>query len=182
MNSIKIMIFLNFLLITINSFALQKEFNLKNQNVFLTVLPTWQTAPNFLSSSLTLFGPFENGKRPIIMLTESSVTDYILDIKVEKKGLNKFRSGRKKWMKKNKATLLKFYPYEVENWTYVKNIHTTGFEYMMLGTHYLESHYYLRCNSEIFHLSTLKTKQQNKLYRKEIKKILSSLRCSTKES
>jgi len=154
-----------------------KNFSVNNENLKISTPKSWQIAKAFLNSSYTLFGPFENGRRPVISLNKTELGNYKFDKTALKKTQREYREGRLKWLKRNKGGLLGFIPYKIENWPHVGEVHWIGYNYNLLDNAFEERTYFFKCNKKVFNFSVLMTLKQKKTHLKTIESILRSTKC-----
>jgi hypothetical protein len=160
--------------------AEEKSFNIGKSKVSLHIPKGWQHAFNFMKTPLTLFGPIENGRRPVISIDHTNPLGLSLDKNKFQSNQNTYKSERLKWLKKNKGKVVRFTSYRISNWKNLQNVHSIGYSYTVKDVLFLEKAYYFICNEELFNVSTLITWDQNKSLGKEFKKVLSSLNCIEK--
>jgi hypothetical protein len=163
--------------ISTNSIAKEKPFNVGDNKISLHYPNKWQHAYNFLATPLTLFGPVEKGKRPVISINNSNVKNFSFDKKDLTRNQESYKKGRLKWLKKNKGKFVRFSGYRIQKWNNIKEVHSIGYSYTIAKELYLEKTYFFNCKETLFSISTLMTWDQNKNFGKDIKKILSSIKC-----
>jgi hypothetical protein len=154
-----------------------KNFSVNNENLKIDTPKSWQVAKNFLNSAYTFFGPFKNGRRPVISLNETALKDYKFKKSQLRSTQDDYKKGRLKWLKKNKGGLLSFIPYKVHKWPKVGDAHSIGYFYTLLGEQFEEKTYFFKCNGKVFNFTTLMTLDQKKKHGKTVEKVLKSTSC-----
>lgn len=149
----------------------------KSSKFYVDIPNSWQAAPNFLGSDLTLLGEMKNKRRPIITLSNIPIGDYIFNESELLEGERKYQAHRLEWLKKNKAIPLSFIPYKNISWSGQEEVHSIGHVYKLAGLEFIEKHFFFKCNGKTFNVSTLYTQKQLSAYKKEITSILNSIRC-----
>ncbi|PIK13872.1 hypothetical protein [Halobacteriovorax sp. JY17] len=172
-----ILLFLSTFLTFQSTYSAEKKFPIGENKISLHYPDGWQHAFNFLSTPLTLFGPVLNGRRAVISINNTNVTNFSFNKKNLQDNEDNYREGRLKWLKKNKGKVVRFTGYRISKWESISEVHSIGYSYTIKNDLFLEKAYFFNCNNELFNISTLMTWEQNKSHGKEVKKILSSFRC-----
>lgn len=173
----KLKMFIVTLFLSIDSYAITKVYTVSKQRIEITTPKMWQTAPYLYGSDLKILGRVVNQTRPVISLNQTPLDSSVLNINRLEQAQNSYIEGRKKWLKKNKAQLINFFPYKISNWSGIKDIHSIGHKYVMQNKTYTEYSYFFKCSDEVFTISTLISQSQEKTQLKELNSVLHSLKC-----
>ncbi|WP_034719472.1 hypothetical protein [Bacteriovorax sp. DB6_IX] len=154
-----------------------KNFSVNNENLKIATPKNWQVAKGFLSSAYTFFGPYKDGRRPVVSLNETKLGDYNFNPKELEKTQNEYREGRLKWLKRNKGGLLHFIPYKNIKWPHIGEVHSIGYNYTLLGQQFEERTYFFKCKKKVFNYSVLMTLKQKKNHNQTILDLMKSTKC-----
>lgn len=153
------------------------EFLIGDTKFNVSVPSQWQAAPGLYGAELALLGEITDKKRPVIMIDRIPLDDFNFDKDELTDSYENFKAGRRKWFKKNFATEKEFFPYAVESWNHIKEVHKLSYSYVMLNKTYVEKYYFFNCEGKMFNVHTLATIEQDKKEKKTLKGILNSLNC-----
>ncbi|WP_034730590.1 hypothetical protein [Bacteriovorax sp. Seq25_V] len=166
-----------FFLPTLSSYAKLNTYSISEKTFSIDVDKSWQFVENLSSSPLVLLGPVKDKKRIVVSVSPTTVKDFKFDEKKIETSVSDYEQGRKKWLAKNKGQLIRFLPYSHESWKNIKEVHSIGFQYKVLGTTYFERTYFFNCVDELFNINTLFTEKQYKKSNHIVDSMLHSIDC-----
>lgn len=157
-----------------------KTFEVGKNKISLDLQNNWQFAEAFLSAPIMLFGPFDGDKRAAISISHTQQDSTKLKDPKFWGDFEEYKKGRIEWLKLNNATSDEFFIPETKS---IGTLGTTvifGHSYTGQGVSYIEKMYFFNCNGLIYNISTLATKEHDKLYKDSIEKTINSIQCLKK--
>ncbi len=153
-------------------------YSISSKTISIDAKEHWQVIENLSSSPLVLLGPSDGIKRIVITVSPTTIKDFKFDPLKIKESVSDYQDGRKQWLKKAKGELIKFFPYTQQKWNEIKEIHTIGYQYKVLGTSFIERTYFFNCGNEVFNINTLLTDKHYKKNKNEVEDLLRSIKCN----
>jgi hypothetical protein len=175
LNKIKLILTLG--LFVLNVQANTKVYKVGSKNFKIDIPNSWQVAQNFLGSDLSILGEVKDNRRPVIAFSSIPLGDYKFKKEELEASQNDYYEGRRKWIKKNNGKVNSFYSYLEVSWDNIQGVHSIGYNYNLGKLNFIEYNYFFKCNKKTFTLSTLVTDKQLKTSKKEIHKVLNSIKC-----
>lgn len=167
----------------VSSFGIQaKWFDVSKKNkVFLSVPNNYTVLKDKWGVPLMLFSPKSpKGGRISLTVMPTPYSFKKINSKELKKRQNEYREGRERYLSKMNGSSVKFFPYEVQKWSDVKEVHTIGYQFNLKNVLYTENSYYFQCNDQFFVMKSLYRENSFGKKRSEILSMIKSFRCSTK--
>ena len=136
-----------------------QSFKLTDATVQLSVPDKWKTARDLFGDPLTIVSPMDGDSRSVIKITPSKHKDLVFNSAEMDKNQNDFREERKKWLKEHAGNVIEFKDYQKSNWDGIKEVHTIGLKYSMVGEEFDEKGYFILCKNSrfIFAFTQMKT-------------------------
>ena len=159
------------------SFSKIQTFKLKDRSIQFDLPGSWRSEKDLFGLPLVLLGPYGDGSRVTISISDSGVDGLTFDEDGMDDSQIVYQKGRKKWLKQLGLKLIKFIPYHVETWNHVDNVQSTGLAYKAINLDFHEFTHYLNCNGRLYHLKAL---LREDLYQKEMsltRQVLTSFKC-----
>lgn len=157
--------------------AEKKTFSLTVGKVQIEIPELWQEVTGLFGVQLSLLGPKKNSHRPVVMIDATDFSKYKFDKVALKKNEREYRTGKEEWLAKMKGKSISYFPYEVQNRSKDQVIHQVGLQYEIDGKKFVEKSYYVHCGQNLFHLKSLNLLEDDKDYKDDIEKIVSTFSC-----
>lgn len=158
-----------------SSAAFSKEFKIEQFNVSLAIPEGWQALRGYLGRDLSLLSREHSGKRDTVFLELTD--DKRINLVAEKKAQENFRKIKMEWLKKKAGKLIRFNLNKKLD--YLKRpylYHEVSYE--LNGKSYIEGDLFLQCGPDVgANLSFLILTERQLVFSKNLKSILSSLKC-----
>jgi hypothetical protein len=151
-------------------------YNLKNSKVYFEIPSKWSAHKNILGLPLVLTSPLKKKSRIIVSVTPTNIKGEN-NLFFDEKNYSSYISGRQKWVKEKKGTIKSIYKYKKLDWNNIKNIHRAGYTYTLSKNEFEEFSYYLKCNTQLFHIKSLRRINEFPHDKSTLDKMLKSFRC-----
>ena len=148
----------------------------------LDIPHNWQASSFFLGAPLVVMGKKESGRRPVLVVSETSIDkeDFNPDLNSNESNKEKMKAyllGRKEWLKRYKGKIKGFIPYKKEVRLDGEVSHTFGYKYQIGNQDFIERSTYFFCKKKLFHLKRLILNEHDKDIEITLNGIVRSFRC-----
>lgn len=167
------------LLITPNTFAKNKAtwVKLRKAEVGFSLPAKWNHYKDMLGLPLVFVSPRINAQRITVSVTPTGLNDIPMDPKTLKKEQNGWFSGRRKFVSTFKGAITGTFPYSLEKWKHIPEVHAIGYKYKVADKHFVSHSFYFYCKEQLFHVKSL---YEQNVYTKgldTVESIGNTLRC-----
>ena len=153
----------------------------KKNSVFLEVPRNYRVLKDKWGVPLMLFSPKSpKGGRISLSVMPTPYSFKNIDSKTLKKKQSEYKDGRERYLSKINGKSVKYFPYEVQKWKDVKEVHTIGYQFNLKNVLYTENSFYFQCNDQFFVLKSLYREKSFKNQKKNINSLIKSFRCKAK--
>jgi hypothetical protein len=173
LNKLRFLNIFFWVLFSANSTVAKSElFIVEKLNISLDMPQGWQGLRGYLGRDITLLG-LELGTR--------RVTDRKrLDLKAEKKASKKFKNIKIEWLKNKAATLKNISLDKPISFLNKKHLYHEV-SYLLAGNSFVEGNLFLECGPDAgLNVSFLTLEEKKKAFQKNLKEVLTSLKCLKK--
>jgi hypothetical protein len=170
------------LLFTLFAFSLlgtaQAEWiKLKHGQVRVKLPEQWQAMKDMLGMPLVVVGPMKESGRPTITITPTNIHDIGFKKELMQKDYPAYREGRLSWLKDMGGESVGIFPYQMEKWPHIPEVHHYGHSYVLNNIHYVEHSYYFTCEKQIYHVKSLYRAEEFKGEEAKIESVAKSFEC-----
>lgn len=137
----------------------------------------WNHYKDMLGLPLVFVSPSKEKQRITVSVTPTGLKDIPMNPKALKDQQNGWFSGRRKFVSKFKGKITGTYPYSLEKWKHLPEVHAIGYKYMVGEKQFVSHSFYFYCKEQLFHMKSL---YEQNIYAKGIdtvEKIGNSIRC-----
>ena len=153
----------------------------KDKKVFLKVPKNYKVVKDSWEVPLMLFSPMSpKGGRASIVVMPTPYKFPNIKEDILRKHEGDYRDGRERYLSKRGGKSIKYFPYNVEKWKGVEQVHTIGYQYTMNNILFTEKSFHFQCNDQFFMMKSLYREESFKNQESKIKNIIKSFKCGNK--
>lgn len=139
----------------------------------------WQRTRGLFGMSDMIYGPYEDGFRPIISIEDT----YKKGIKFNDTDTDKiereYKTGRMAWLETRHGVAVSFQPYEVKKLDSGQVIRSLGYIYELSKKSYEEETRYITCpNGQVYNLKSLVKSETSAASKAQLRNLIESFKCN----
>jgi hypothetical protein len=155
--------------------SLAKSYDIDGAKFSMPVKSGWQDPEDLFGMPLTILGPEQDGARPVITVTPTTVAPSFDSKKLADD--REYKEGREAWLAKKGGKAIRYFPYAAEKWGKSVEVHSMGYEYTLNDHQFSEKTYFAMCKGKLFHLKSLIRQDQEKEFGEAVEATVRGFTC-----